>query len=293
MNTVTYVLGPHPPGAGANPLSKFDQQRGKPRWVELSSPTKGEVGALQRRLGQSPTLAICSEVDAECLPPPWWGRIARPGERLAASRWPRLVRTPHRLSSGLFGGDGGIEGGAGFEHGAGNVEQAVGDRSEGAGVAVTSASQGGVFGAACWVVLNGSACPMVHGVGQAAVAGVSPDDHAALAGALGDGRDSCQTAQGGVISPLQGIEGFCKQRGEDDPSHSRQGCEDLHVMLLCLPRLSLLGRGEAGSQGIKPVMGLLELPVDEADAGNERGDVGAGGLGGAGGNFVWAARAIC
>ena len=60
-------------------------------------------------------------------------------------------------------------------------------------------------------------------------------------------------------------------------------------MLLLLPRLGLLDRDEAGGQGIEPIMRLFELPVDEApvlraDAGNERGDVGAGGFGRAGGD---------
>ena len=109
---------------------------------------------------------------------------------------------------------------------------------------VTSASQGGVLRTASKVVLNGDACPMIHGVGEPVMAGLSSDDDATLARPLGDRRDSCQTAQGGVVTSLQGIEGFCKQRGEDDPSHSRQGCEDLHVMLLSLPRLSVLGRDE-------------------------------------------------
>jgi hypothetical protein len=54
--------------------------------------------------------------------------------------------------------------------------------------------------------------------------------------------DSRQTAQGGVIAPLQNIPSLCEQRGEDDPSHSRQGCEDVHVMLLRLPRFGFLRR---------------------------------------------------
>jgi hypothetical protein len=88
---------------------------------------------------------------------------------------------------------------------------------------------------------------MVHGIGKPVMAGLPPDDDAAFARALGDGRDSGQTAQGGVIAPLQGIESLCEQRGEDDPSHSRQGCEDLHVMLLFLPRSGILCRDEPGT----------------------------------------------
>jgi len=40
------------------------------------------------------------------------------------------------------------------------------------------------------------------------MAGLPSDDDIAFARALGDWRDSCQTAQGGVIASLQGIEGL-------------------------------------------------------------------------------------
>jgi len=102
-------------------------------------------------------------------------------------------------------------------------------------MAVTSASEGGIFRAASGVALNCDARPMVHGVGESVMASLSSHHYAALARPLGDRRDPCQTAQGGVISSLQSIEGFCEQRGEDDPSHSRQGCEDLHVICFLCP----------------------------------------------------------
>jgi hypothetical protein len=64
--------------------------------------------------------------------------------------------------------------------------------------------------------------------------------------------------QGGVIASLQGIEGFCEQRGEDDPSYSRQGCEDLQVVRLPLPRLDLIRGNEPGCEGIDLLTRLLE-----------------------------------
>ena len=126
-------------------------------------------------------------------------------------------------------------------------------------MAMTSASEFGVFGAAARIVLNGDTGPMVDGVGEAVVAGLSSDDDAALSGPLGDRRDFCETAQGGVVASLQGIRGFCEQRGEDGPSHSRQGCEDLRVMLLFLPWLGRLGWHEAGGQAVDPAMGVFDL----------------------------------
>ena len=52
--------------------------------------------------------------------------------------------------------------------------------------------------------------------------------------------NSGQTAQRGVVAPLQAIPSLCEQRGEDNPSNSRQGCKDFHVMLLLLPRPGIL-----------------------------------------------------
>ena len=56
-------------------------------------------------------------------------------------------------------------------------------------------------------------------------------------------------------------------------------------MLLPLPRLGLLGGNEPGNQGIEALMRLLELLVYETQAGDERGDVGTGGLDRTGGNL--------
>lgn len=100
---------------------------------------------------------------------------------------------------------------------------------------VTLTSEPGVLHPASLVIVHCDARRMVQGVGERVVAGLSPDDDAALARALGNRSDSCQTAQSGVVRSLQGTEGLCQQRGEDDPSHSRQGCEDLNVTLVLLP----------------------------------------------------------
>ena len=131
--------------------------------------------------------------------------------------------------------EGRVEQGAIFQHGAGDTEQAVGDRSESAAVAVTPAAQRGVLGLACRIKLNGDTRPVVHGISKPVAAGLPSDDNAALAGLLGDGRDSGQTAQSGVVAPFKAIPSLCEQRGEDNPSNSRQGCKDFHVMCLCCP----------------------------------------------------------
>ena len=147
-----------------------------------------------------------------------------------------------------------IEEGFVLQHGAGDGEQAICNGSERSSVAVTALAESGVFGLADRIVLYGDARPMVERVAEAAVCGETSDDDLAFSGALGDRRHATQTSQSMVVSPLQGIEGLCEQRGEDDPTHSRQGCEDRYVALLrVLSRLGVcacgdvLGRLEGGS----------------------------------------------
>jgi hypothetical protein len=88
-------------------------------------------------------------------------------------------------------------------------KKAIDDRSQGSAMAVTSASEGGVFRAASGGVLNGDARRVVHGIGEPIMAGLSSHHDAALARPLCNRRDPGQTAQGGVVSSLQGIKGFC------------------------------------------------------------------------------------
>ena len=135
-----------------------------------------------------------------------------------------------------------------------------------------------IFDSAALVMLHSGARPMVDGVAQAGVSGLSHENDFALARSLADWRDTRQASQGVVISPSQRIRGFCEQRGEDDPSNAWQGCEDLHVMLLRLPRSGLFRRNEPGGQSIELAMRLLELLVQEPDVRNERRDVRACGL---------------
>jgi len=126
---------------------------------------------------------------------------------------------------------------------------------------------------------------MVHGVCEPVVAGLPPNDDAAFARSLGYGRDSSQAAQRGVVAPSQGIPSLCKQRGEDDPSYSRQGCEELHVMLLCLPWLDLCRGNEFCGQGVELAIRYFELPIHKADARNKARYMRAGGFSRSGGDL--------
>ena len=102
---------------------------------------------------------------------------------------------------------------------------------------------------ACRIVLNGGARPMINGGPQAHVTGLPHDNDAALAATPGHRCDPAQTAQCVIISSTQGFPSLGEQRGEDDPSDSRQGPQDRHVALLwALPRFGFLGAGQLAAE---------------------------------------------
>jgi hypothetical protein len=88
-----------------------------------------------------------------------------------------------------------------------------------------------------------------------------------------------------VVSPAHRLGGLGEQRGEDDPSDSRQGSQDRHVALLgLLPRQGLslsLALGELGAEDIETAVRLLDLAADQLEASGNRSDVRARRLGGA------------
>jgi hypothetical protein len=71
--------------------------------------------------------------------------------------------SPTVLATGHLGFERGVEEGCVFQHGAGAIEEAIGNRSQGAAMAMTPGAQGGVLGFAVRVMLNSNARPMVRG----------------------------------------------------------------------------------------------------------------------------------
>ena len=123
------------------------------------------------------------------------------------------------------------------EHGAGDGQEPVGDGAESACMGMTTASQGGVLGAAGLVVLHGDACPVVDGVRETRMAGVAPDDDPALAGSLRDGatpvRLRARRRSRAAAEDRMLLRAAWRRRSFPLPA----GSEDLHVVLLPdLPR---------------------------------------------------------
>src|SRR5207245_5829872 len=134
------------------------------------------------------------------------------------------------------------------------------------------------------VMLDGAPGPVIEGLMQAIVAGMSPDHDAALAAAAGDRGDARQHPQGVVISRPQRLAGLGEQRGDVDPSEPWTGTQDRNVALLAdLPRPAPCGRRPGGNELTQPPPGLSDLLIDEPQACHDGADMGGGGLNRAGG----------
>ena len=124
-------------------------------------------------------------------------------------------------------------------------------------MAMTSASEFGIFGAAARIVLNGDTRPVVDGVGEAVVAGLSSDDDAALSGPLATGATPARlrkarrsrVAAGHLRLSASSVARTVLPTPGKDARISR-------VMLLFLPWLGRPGWHEASGQAVDPAMGV-------------------------------------
>ena len=122
-------------------------------------------------------------------------------------------------------------------------------------MAVTPAAQRGVLGLACRIKLNGDTRPVVHGVSEPVTAGLPSDDNAALAGLLGDGGDSGQTAQSGVVAPfniLRAVPAFGSGSALQAYQHISGRLDDAEVQ--AVPKQQAAGRNLLAE-------GLPEMPA--------------------------------
>jgi hypothetical protein len=146
-----------------------------------------------------------------------------------------------RSNTGMFCGSGRlllgttrVKHGLLVEHRASHREQPVGNAAEGAPVAVTALAQFGIAAAAERIVLDSNPGPVIDRAAQSHMAGLAHDNDAALAATLGHRGDPGEGSQGVIISPSQGLCCLSEERGEDNPSDTRQGSQDRHVALLGL-----------------------------------------------------------
>src|SRR3982751_2863712 len=97
---------------------------------------------------------------------------------------------------------------------------------------VAAGAKGRIFRLASRGVLHGDARPVADGGAQADGGGLAQEYDAGLPESLSDRSDARQASKRSIVSPLQGLERLGQQRGEDNPSDSRQRLEDRHIARL-------------------------------------------------------------
>src|SRR5215469_13785958 len=131
---------------------------------------------------------------------------------------------------------------------------------------MATSAERGVIGFARRVGYRRDPRPVIERVTQTDIAGVAHQDHPVLAALFGDRRDSCERAQGVVVSLRKGPRGLSEHRGGYDSSHSWQRSEDLDVAVLALLRALVRGGLELVEQGLQTLAAVLTLAVDQKQA---------------------------
>jgi len=162
---------------------------------------------------------------------------------------------------------------SGSEHCAKYVEQAISHSPESSCPGMTACSQRVVFEAACRIVLDGDARPVVDGVLQAPIARVAPHNAPALPRLLRHRRNPGMATQSVVVSLAHRFRCLCEQRGEDGSAHSWRGAQNRHVMLPYLSRGILLRLGEPVGQAIEHGVCFSDLLDRQPNGLQERQDM--------------------
>ena len=201
-----------------------------------------------------------------------------------------------RCPAGVFGSRGSrpgtvrVEAGSISEHRAGDVEQAVGYRTQGAGVPVAAGAQGAVLAVARRIPLGSHPSPVECSLTQPVMGGETARHDQAPAGAAGDWRHAAEAAQRGVVSSLQHVTRLGQQRGQDARADARQRQQDGRVRPARWPPwLGLLGgvrivcgsgRREPAHQAVELTTRMNRLLVDQNEAFDDELHMGDCSLGG-------------
>lgn len=97
------------------------------------------------------------------------------------------------------------------QHGAGHREQAVGHRTQSAGVSMPALAQGGILGPTAGIMLHGDPSPMIDSIGQTIMSGLAPQDEFGLPRTAGHRSDPTQAPQGVIVSSTQDIPCLCQR----------------------------------------------------------------------------------
>ncbi len=176
-----------------------------------------------------------------------------------------------------------VEAGSIAEHRAGDVEQAVGYRTQGTGVSVAAGTQSAVLAVAHRITLGSNPSPVAGSLTQPVMGSETARHDHAPAGPAGDRRHAAEAAQRGVVSSLQHVIRLGEQRGENARADARQRQQDGRVRpALRPPSLRLLGRGlrQPAHQAVELATRVQFLLVDQNEAFDDELHMGNCGLGG-------------
>jgi hypothetical protein len=147
---------------------------------------------------------------------------------------------------------------------------AVRNRSQGARVRMNSASQGGVLDRNTRPVGHGATWRWRAGHGKP---GLAPRCSSCRASWLRAPLPSiCATRRKHTAA---GYRRHLRAAWRGRSFYSRQGCNDLGIMLLSLPRLTLVRRNEMGGLAVQSLKHILELLADGTNTHNQRRNVGS------------------
>src|ERR1700734_2094027 len=114
-----------------------------------------------------------------------------------------------------------------------DADQPVAEGPEGSVMGVTSRTSSVVEGSGAWRGVSGSEGPHVNRIGQAAVAGVTGEDHPLGARRPGDGRRAgvILARLGGAVA-VRFITELAQHPGAEDGPQSWQGSDHLGIRML-------------------------------------------------------------
>ena len=157
------------------------------------------------------------------------------------------------------------------------LQQDASDPAQGTAVGMAARPQGVVAAAALGVVLDSHPGPMKCGLAQAGLGGMTHNDDARLAAALGDGRHARKSSECRAVPAHERSGRLGGQDGKGAAADTGQRREDGGIAGFTARCWFCLGQG--GAEFIGLALGLVELAVRQAQPGDEGAQLQDGGFG--------------
>ncbi len=120
------------------------------------------------------------------------------------------------------------------QHGTCDCQEPVSDSPQCSSVCMSSCSEGLVLGFTDGIVLQDHIGPVVDGIGQSVLDGLSSDHGDAFSGSSDNWGNPAQTPQGFVVSCFQGISAFGEEGRQDPDTDSRDRAQDCNIVVVAV-----------------------------------------------------------